>query len=82
MSDPKKNRIVAGQLEAFRTEKGWTVKDLATVMGISETCCGEYLRGKRRPNAEALDHIIDKMNDYEAFVIATGRKPKIAFVAR
>lgn len=50
------------QIRKLRKSKSLTMKDLGTLVGLSEQAIGNYERGDREPNIETLQKIADALN--------------------
>lgn len=66
-------------LKKLRIEGEYTQKQLADLMGVSESTIGMYERGQREPNFEMLEIIADIFNVYMSDLIE--EKPVIALEA-
>ena len=58
-------------LRYFRVKRNYTQKQLAALVGVSESAIGMYERGLREPNFDTLEAIADTLNVYISDLIET-----------
>ena len=59
---PRPPRLIA-ELLALTRPWGWTLKDLARELGISEVTLGQLRSGRRRVSFTTYSHIVDRFGD-------------------
>lgn len=53
--------MLSKNIRTIRKEKGFTIKDVAKIVGVSEQAISQYERGIREPNLATIDKIAEAL---------------------
>ncbi|MHB1958545.1 MAG: helix-turn-helix domain-containing protein [Acidobacteriaceae bacterium] len=70
------NKILADNLRALRTERGWSQEDLADKCGLHRTYIGAIERGERNVTLATLNRIASAFGTSSAELISESRRAK------